>query len=108
MQYTLKKSLGQHFLKDENVSKKIVGALQENLRESNIEQVLEVGPGAGALTKYLLQLQNIDFKAVELDAEKVLYLENTFHLIKDKIIHKDFLDIDVPFENSLIVEGKFP
>jgi 16S rRNA (adenine1518-N6/adenine1519-N6)-dimethyltransferase len=108
MQYTLKKSLGQHFLKDENVSNKIVSSLQESLIETNIQHVLEVGPGAGALTKYLLQLQNIDFKAVELDAEKVLYLENTFPLIKDKIIHKDFLDIDAPFENSFIVVGNFP
>src|SRR4051812_10593136 len=108
MQYTLKKSLGQHFLKDENVSNKIVSSLQESLIDTNIQHVLEVGPGAGALTKYLLQLQNIDFKAVELDAEKVLYLENTFPLIKDKIIHKDFLDIDAPFENSFIVVGNFP
>src|SRR3954463_3613014 len=108
MQYTLKKSLGQHFLKDENVSNKIVSSLQESLIETNIQHVLEVGPGAGALTKYLLQLQNIDFKAVELDAEKVLYLENTFPLIKDKIIQQDFLGIDAPFENSFIVVGNFP
>src|SRR3954468_17828349 len=108
MQYTLKKSLGQHFLKDENVSKKIVDALQQNLEKSNVHEVLEVGPGAGALTKYLLQIQNIDFKAVELDAEKVFYLENTFPSIKDKIIHQDFLGIDAPFENSFIVVGNFP
>jgi 16S rRNA (adenine1518-N6/adenine1519-N6)-dimethyltransferase len=103
MQYTLKKSLGQHFLKDENISKKIVSALRQRLAETGVQQLLEVGPGAGALTKYLLQIANIDFKAVELDADKVAYLEKNFPSIKDKIIHKDFLDIDAPFENSFIV-----
>jgi 16S rRNA (adenine1518-N6/adenine1519-N6)-dimethyltransferase len=108
MQYTLKKSLGQHFLKDENISRRIVGVLQQSLAESGIHQLLEVGPGAGALTKYLLQLPGIDFKAVELDTEKVAYLENTFPEIKDNIIHKDFLDINAPFDNSFIVAGNFP
>ena len=68
--YTLKKSLGQHFLKDENICRKIVEQLQKN----SFSQLLEVGPGGGALTKYLLQIQNINFKAVELDDEKVNYL----------------------------------
>ena len=108
MQYTLKKSLGQHFLKDENISRKIVGSLQKCIEETRTHQVLEVGPGAGALTKYLLQLHDIDFKAVELDTEKVAYLENTFPLLKDKIIHKDFLDFEAPFENTFIVVGNFP
>lgn len=108
MQYTLKKSLGQHFLKDENISRKIVDVLQQSIDETGIHQVLEVGPGAGALTKYLLKLDDIDFKAAELDAEKVAYLEKTFPLIKDKIIHKDFLDIETPFENAFIVVGNFP
>ena len=53
-------------------------------------------------------MHNIHFKAIELDAEKVAYLENTFPAIKDKIIHKDFLDIDAPFENAFIVVGNFP
>lgn len=86
MQYTLKKSLGQHFLKDENICKKIVDALQ--LVPHN--QLLEVGPGGGALTKYLLQLPNINFKAVELDDEKVIFLQETFPSIQNKIIHKVF------------------
>ena len=68
--YTLKKSLGQHFLKDENICRKIVDALQKH----PFQQLLEVGPGGGALTKYLLELPNINFKAVELDSEKVEYL----------------------------------
>ena len=72
--YTLKKSLGQHFLKDENICKKIVASLEP----CDFENLLEIGPGAGALTKHLLTIPNIDFKAVEVDAEKVDYLVATF------------------------------
>lgn len=104
MQYTLKKSLGQHFLKDENVCRKIV----EELQKTSFEQLVEVGPGGGALTKYLLQIPGINFKAVELDTEKVSYLEATYPSIKNKIIHKSFLDIDAPFENTFTVIGNFP
>lgn len=102
--YTLKKSLGQHFLKDENISQKIVAALQQN----PFKQLLEVGPGGGALTKYLLQLKNINFKAVELDEEKIDYLLKTYPQIKDKLIHKNFLESDKPFEGTFTVVGNFP
>lgn len=104
MLYTLKKSLGQHFLKDENICKKIVAALEEN----KPAQLVEVGPGGGALTKYLLPLTDIDFKAVELDDEKVAYLNQNFPAINGKIIHQSFLDIDAPFEGSFTVIGNFP
>jgi 16S rRNA (adenine1518-N6/adenine1519-N6)-dimethyltransferase len=104
MEYRLKKSLGQHFLKDESICKKIV----EELQTESFTQLLEVGPGAGALTKFLLPIKNIDFKAVELDDEKVIYLELTYPAIKGKIIHKDFLHIDIPFENEFTVIGNFP
>ena len=82
MEYSIKKSLGQHFLKDEVILKKIVDALN-NCQFTNL---VEVGPGAGALTKYLIALQKINFKAVELDDEKVPYLINTYPILKDKII----------------------
>jgi len=108
MQYTLKKSLGQHFLKDENICRKITGELKQSIEETGIQQILEVGPGAGALTKYLLALPNINFKAAELDAEKVQYLESAYPVLKNKIIHRDFLDISAPFENPFIVIGNFP
>ena len=104
MEYRLKKSLGQHFLKDESICKRIV----EEIQSESFTQLLEVGPGAGALTKYLLTLKNIDFRAVELDDEKVAYLSLTYPQIKDKIIHEDFLNIAVPFENEFIVIGNFP
>lgn len=104
MQYTLKKSLGQHFLKDEDICKMIVAALKEN----PFERLVEVGPGGGALTKYLLLLPGIDFKAVELDDEKVVYLENTYPAIKGKIIHQSILDIEAPFSDDFTVVGNFP
>lgn len=100
----MKKSLGQHFLKDENICRKIVEALQEH----SFSQLLEVGPGGGALTKYLLQVPNIGFKCVELDKEKVEYLSNTYPQLKGKIIHQNFLDIDKPFEKNFTVVGNFP
>jgi len=102
--YTLKKSLGQHFLKDENICRKIVAALQEHPYDC----LLEVGPGGGALTKYLVQLPGIDFKAVELDEEKVNYLLQTYPVLQDKIIHQSFLDIDQPFNQPFTIVGNFP
>lgn len=104
MEYTLKKSLGQHFLKDESVCERIVASLQQD----TFSQLVEVGPGGGALTKYLLKIPDIDFKAVELDDEKVVYLEKTFPTIQGKIIHQSILDISVPFANQFTVAGNFP
>jgi len=100
----LKKSLGQHFLKDENIIHKIV----EKLQQEAFTQLLEVGPGGGALTRHLLQIPGIDFKAVELDDDKIAYLKNAYPALKDKIIAKSFLDIDPPFTGSFTVIGNFP
>ena len=102
--YTLKKSLGQHFLKDENICRKIVADLQQH----PFSRLLEVGPGGGALTKYLLPLKDIDFKAVEVDDEKVIWLQQEYPAIQGKIIHKSFLDIEPPFESPFTVVGNFP
>ncbi len=102
--FTLKKSLGQHFLKDENICRKIVSSLDQH----HFTQLLEVGPGGGALTKYLLELKGIDFKAVELDEEKVDYLVATWPQLEGKIIHRSFLDIDKPFTGKFTVVGNFP
>ena len=102
--YTLKKSLGQHFLKDENICRKIVAELQAH----PFKQLLEVGPGGGALTKYLMQLEGVYFKAVELDSEKVEYLIKTYPLLKNNIIHQSFLDMEKPFEGAFTVVGNFP
>ena len=102
--YTLKKSLGQHFLKDENIIKKIVEALQQN----TFKNLLEVGPGGGALTKYLIKIPDINFKTVELDEEKVDFLIKNYPALQDKIIHKSFLQIDRPFDEPFTVIGNFP
>jgi 16S rRNA (adenine1518-N6/adenine1519-N6)-dimethyltransferase len=102
--YTLKKSLGQHFLKDENICRKIVAALQEQ----PVSQLLEVGPGGGALTKYLLGIDHIDFKAVELDAEKVDYLLQAYPQLENRIIHRSFLDMEKPFPGRFAIVGNFP
>ena len=102
--YTLKKSLGQHFLKDENICKKIVSVLLEH----PFSQLLEVGAGAGALTKYLLKLEHVDFKTVEIDDDKITYLLQTYPSLRNKVIHENFLDLEKPFEGNFSVIGNFP
>ena len=102
--FKIKKSLGQHFLKDETVIQKIMDALAED----DTKNLLEVGPGGGALTKHLVKLSGINFKAVELDDEKIAYLQQTYPNLKDKIIAKSFLDIDPPFDEPFTVIGNFP
>ena len=102
MEYTLKKSLGQHFLHDDKICHAIVDAIPA------CERLLEVGPGAGAITKYILQISGVDFKAVELDDEKVVYLEKTYPAIRGKIIHESILDCAAPFLESFTVVGNFP
>jgi 16S rRNA (adenine1518-N6/adenine1519-N6)-dimethyltransferase len=104
VQYTLKKSLGQHFLKDESICRNIAKAVEE----MKPQQLLEVGPGAGALTRYLLQIPSISFKAIEIDTEKVNYLLYTYPQLQDKILHQNFLEANPPFEGSFHIVGNFP
>ena len=102
--YTIKKSLGQHFLKDEKIVERIVAALQQH----SFKNLLEVGPGGGALTKHLIKIPNINFKAVELDEEKVNYLLKQFPSLQGNLIHQSFLTIDRPFDEPFTVIGNFP
>lgn len=104
MQYTLKKSLGQHFLKDEDICKKIIDAVQKE----NPKHLLEVGPGGGALTKYLLQLQDVDLKAIELDKEKIDFLTVAYPAMNGKLIHESILDAELPFTQPFMIVGNFP
>lgn len=104
MDYTLKKSLGQHFLVDEQVSNRII----EHLKEHPFTRLVEVGPGGGALTRYLVQLPGIDLKCVEIDDEKVTWLKANFPVLKDKIITASILDIAAPFSEPFTVIGNFP
>ncbi len=102
--HRLKKSLGQHFLKDETYVHRII----ETLKEDAFTQLLEVGPGGGALTRFLLQLKEVEFKAVELDEEKITYLHKTFAAQNPAIISGSILDIVAPFEGTFTVIGNFP
>lgn len=101
---TLKKSLGQHFLHDEQICRRVV----ESITQKPDMQLLEVGPGGGAITKYLLEWNDITYKAVEIDTEKVAYLEQRYPSIQGKIIEADILQVPIPFENHFSVVGNFP
>ncbi len=102
--YTLKKSLGQHFLIDESVSQRIVDTLQQQMPE----RLLEVGPGGGALTKYLLRLPAVDFRCVEVDDEKVQWLLKEYPELRGRIIPESILDIPAPFQQPFTIVGNFP
>lgn len=102
--YRLKKSLGQHFLRDENIIRKILQALQQ----TPFTQLLEVGPGGGALTRHLIELPGVQFKAVELDKEKVDYLLQHYPSLQGRLLHQDFLAMQVPFASPFTVVGNFP
>ncbi len=102
--HTYKKSLGQHFLHDEAICKRIIAALQEHPSAN----LVEVGPGGGALTKYLVKIPGINFQAVELDTEKISYLLQTYPGLAGKIIHADFLALPKPFDAPFTVIGNFP
>ena len=102
--YTLKKSLGQHFLKDEDICRRIV----ESVQAVPFRNLLEVGPGGGALTKYLVALPGIDLKAVELDEEKVVYLKTTYPALEGRLLHESVLDMEPPFNEPFMVVGNFP
>jgi 16S rRNA (adenine1518-N6/adenine1519-N6)-dimethyltransferase len=85
-----KKHLGQHFLKDESVAQ----AIADTLNLEGYEDVLEIGPGMGVLTKYLLE-KPINTYVIEIDTESVDYLDANYPKLHGKIISKDFLKYDV-------------
>ena len=101
-----KKHLGQHFLKDESIA----AAIADTLNFEGYEDVLEIGPGMGVLTKYLLE-KPITTYVIEIDTESVTYLDENFPKLKDKIISKDFLryNINETFEGKQFgIIGNFP
>lgn len=102
--YTLKKSLGQHFLHDESMCVRIVGSM---VRHPGM-QLLEVGPGGGAISKYLLDWHDVAYRAVELDAEKVTYLLKHFPAAQGKILEADVLRVEKPFAGKFSIIGNFP
>lgn len=100
-----KKNLGQHFLKDKSIARKIA----ETLTGNGYNSVLEIGPGMGVLTGYLLERGFEDFQVIEIDNESVHYLNENFSELKN-IITGDFLsmDIDQYFEGKMAIIGNFP
>lgn len=85
-----KKSLGQHFLKDQNIARKIIDSLLPVTAE-----VLEIGPGMGVLTRHLLEQGIFAVKAIDIDQESIAYLHNEFPSYHDRIIFGDFLKTDL-------------
>src|ERR1035437_828283 len=86
-----KKHLGQHFLRDENIAKKIVCSLSS---KEKYKTIIEVGPGTGVLTKYLLQDKDFETYVVEIDRESIAFVKKHFTELEGRIIEKNFLDFD--------------
>ncbi|HOI50347.1 MAG TPA: 16S rRNA (adenine(1518)-N(6)/adenine(1519)-N(6))-dimethyltransferase RsmA, partial [Prolixibacteraceae bacterium] len=101
-----KKNLGQHFLKDRNIARKIV----DSLHAETVHSVLEVGPGMGVLTAFLLQRPGITLTVAEIDPESVVYLKEHFPELTPGILEADFLmlDLSVLFPGNVAVIGNFP
>ena len=100
-----KKHLGQHFLTDLNIAKKIVEAL--NPEQPN---VLEIGPGMGVLSQYLVKREGINFQMVDIDEESIAYLNHHYPTLKGKIHLADFLkmNLNTIFTEKFAVIGNFP
>ncbi len=99
-----KKHLGQHFLKDSNVSKKIA----DSLISKKLKTILEIGPGMGILTQHLTINKTQTF-FIEIDNESIIYLNNKFPEIKKSIINEDFLKLDLEkFDLPIGLIGNFP
>jgi len=101
-----KKSLGQHFLKDQNIARKIVGALDHCSQKT----VLEIGPGTGVLTSVLLADQKFVVHAIEVDTEAFEFLKINFPQLENRLMLADFLKINIRdfFTEPLTIIGNFP
>jgi 16S rRNA (adenine1518-N6/adenine1519-N6)-dimethyltransferase len=106
-QVRAKKQLGQHFLKDDNVAFNIVKGIT---LAPECGKVLEIGPGMGVLTKYLLQQKGYETSVVEIDKESVHYLQQKYPELDGRIIEGDFLQLDLEnlFDGKFVVIGNFP
>ncbi|MDJ1479432.1 16S rRNA (adenine(1518)-N(6)/adenine(1519)-N(6))-dimethyltransferase RsmA [Cytophagaceae bacterium YF14B1] len=102
-----KKHLGQHFLLDTNIAKNIVDALTGH---KNYEVVLELGPGTGVLTNFLIERKDIDFHLCEIDRESATYLRKKYPALSSKLIEGDFLQLrlDSLFNKPFALIGNFP
>ena len=104
-QVTPKKALGQHFLIDDGIAQQIVDSLQ-----APYSHVLEIGPGMGVLTRFLLQRPDMDLRVVEIDRESVAYLQQHFPELNDRILATDFLKLhlDELYSEPVSIIGNFP
>ena len=105
-QVKAKKHLGQHFLNDMAIAKQIVDAL---LEKDKTTPIIEVGPGTGVLTQYLInEVEN--FVALDVDKESIEFLKNAYPIKKEKIIEADFLNTDIEklVGKKFNVIGNFP
>lgn len=94
-------------MKDKNIALRIVDSL---VLSKSVNHVVEIGPGTGVLTQYLLTNPDIDLKVVEIDRESVAYLADHYPALKDRIISGDFLELEIEkeFSKNLIIIGNFP
>ena len=101
-----KKHLGQHFLRDKEIASKIV----TSLNSENCRNILEIGPGMGILTSYLLDLDGPDVWVIEIDHESIDYLHKSFPQLDNRIIHGDFLKSDLAglTKENLALIGNLP
>jgi 16S rRNA (adenine1518-N6/adenine1519-N6)-dimethyltransferase len=102
-----KKHLGQHFLRDLNIAKKIATSL---IGHGGYHQVLEIGPGMGVLTQFLIEEKKYHLKVIDIDKESIDYLHKHLALPEEDIIYGDFLKADVAsmFPEKFAVIGNFP
>ena len=100
-----KKALGQHFLTDQNIAKKIVDQLSPD-----VETVIEVGAGTGVLTQYMVQDILDKFYVIEIDKESIAYLETHFPKLGERLIEGDFLKADLSQygKQNMAIIGNFP
>lgn len=104
-----KKSLGQHFLTDSSIAQNIVNALSFK-QDNKKTDCLEIGPGQGVLTNYLLEKDEYNLKVAEIDREAIEYLKLNIPKIADKIIEGDILKLDFTkyFKAPMLVIGNLP
>ncbi|MBI9068067.1 MAG: 16S rRNA (adenine(1518)-N(6)/adenine(1519)-N(6))-dimethyltransferase RsmA [Salinivirgaceae bacterium] len=101
-----KKHLGQHFLKDLNIAERITTSMGAEAPK----MVLEIGPGMGVLTQFLLKNKELDLHLVEIDRASVAYLKKKYPELENKIVEGDFLRMDLAkqFSEPFAVIGNFP
>lgn len=102
-----KKKLGQHFLNDLEIAHRIVESL---IPDNKYQSVLEIGPGMGILTQFLIEKKEVNTFLIEIDHESVAYLKSHFPSLKNKIIEGDFLHFDFQkaFHEQTAIIGNFP